>query len=203
MSEHHLRELLDELASDTPPADRSQIDAAWRAARRRRRRGTALVAASVTGAIMVSATVAISIRAEQVVDTPRGGATSSPEMTRTPTTPPESARTPTLPVAPRDPDATYGGAPVWWAPPAQMESELDFVDSVLPRTIDLSAGQPLADSAEVALGVFVVYDLETSKPRRFIALTSDGGTMELPAHQIEPNRDQEGNSGAKRCGRHR
>jgi hypothetical protein len=180
MSEQRLKDLLEELAADVPYPDGQDIDAAWQAARRRTRRVSVLAAASAAVALIVGTTVVFGTRTGDDSLPPGNGtpspASSAPERT--------------------EPDAMYGGVPVWWAPPAAAETRLQWIDSKLPKTVDVGPGQPLVEPGESALGLFAVNDLEAGRPVRFIVLTATGDTRELPARHIEGNRDQGGNAGA-------
>jgi hypothetical protein len=182
MSEQRLAELLGDLASDIPPVDGSQIEAAWQAAEHRRRRRGALVAVGAASAVIVGTAVALAIPAGDMDSPPGDGTPTAPNTSSTST--------------PEPPDTTYNGVPVWWAPPATQETKLPWLDAAPPRTIDLSPGQPTVEPGQSALGVFVVFQLPSAELDRFMVLTADGDTRELPADHIERNRDRDGNAAA-------
>jgi hypothetical protein len=184
MSEQRLKELLEDLAWDSPQPDGMRIDAAWQAAVRRRRWRSALVGAGAAAAVVLGAAVAIGVRSGDL-DVSPGGKTSSPTPSQGPST-----------SAPIPPNAKYDGVPVWWAPPAAQESKLPWLETRLPRSIDLSSGQAQIAPGQSALGLSIVWNRETGNPVRFVVLTSDGKTSELEAGQIKPNRDRDGNAGA-------
>ncbi|QLQ10532.1 MAG: hypothetical protein HZY75_09225 [Nocardioidaceae bacterium] len=96
----------------------------------------------------------------------------------------------------RPPDTHYAGAPVWWAPSAKQDKRLPWLDTVLPRSIDLSAGLAPFEPGERALAVFGVWDAETAEYQRFVVLTPAGETRLLAAPHIEDNRDESGNGAA-------
>ncbi len=185
MSEQRLKELLDDLARESPQPDSLRIDTAWQVAVRRHRRRNALVAAGAAGAVIIGLAVAVGVRTGDI---------DVPPVDTTPPTTPSHSPTSTAPTEP--PDTRYNGVPVWWAPPAAQEAELPWLDALLPRAIDLSAGQPPIVPGQPALGLFIVMNLETADPLRLVALNSDGDTAELSARHIETNHDQNGNAGA-------
>ena len=185
MSEQRLKDLLEELVADVLAPDGHSVDHAWQAARRRNRRSHVLVAAGVA-AVMVAGTAVV---AESLTDGGEPAPAPSPASPSGPERQSPSSR-------PAAPDTTYGGVPVWWAPPAEDEAGLAWLDSALPRTVDLSPGRPPVEPGSPVLGVFPVHDLEASEPGRFVVLTPDGDTRELDADHVEANRDENGNAAA-------
>lgn len=160
MTDQDLRDLLQERVSDVTTTDLSAT--AWRtAARLRRRRRIGVVAGVTAGTLAVAGVTAV------VDGTGPGGdgdpATSSP--------------------TPDEPDATVGGAPVWWSPDPAEESALPEAEDrgPLPEIIDLDPGAPSVQEAPVerAVAAFGVYDARG--PERVVLLTPDGfRTLELP-----------------------
>lgn len=186
MSEERLKVLLVDLAADVPPPDDRLIDSAWVAARRRRRRGRVLATAGVAAALVIGAVG---------VAGPLTGTREPARVDRSPASSPSAVETP-LASRPRPADASYGGVPVWWAPPASEEARLTWFGSTLPRSIDLSPGRSPVVPGDSALGVFTVQEAESARPLRFLVLTRDGETRELPASHLEPVQDEFGNAAA-------
>ncbi|MDZ5621903.1 hypothetical protein [Nocardioides bizhenqiangii] len=91
-----------------------------------------------------------------------------------------------LPTAERGP--AYGGASIWWAPPAGEETSLPWLgDSPLPQTIDLSEGLPPVPTGRRAVGVFQIRS-------RGVVLTHDGTTYSFAIDHLDPVADEEGNA---------
>lgn len=180
MSDHHLTELLHELASDAPAPRAGAADAAWRTARVRRRR-------TVVATVAASAALVLGVG---IVATTWPGEQAGPPLAPSPSSPTRSAS------PPERPHASYADVPVWWAPPAAQDAALPWLDSRLPRRIDLSPGQPAVEPGETALASFLVHDLESGRPTRWVVLTADGETRSLEADHVVPNRDPDGNGAA-------
>jgi hypothetical protein len=187
VSTERLKDLMDELVTDVGHPDGPRIDAAWEAGRRRSRRGAVLAVAGAVAVLLVGTAVVMRTGTPDAAPSPGGG---------TPRPSPSAPETPEQETGRDRPAALYEGVPVWWAPPAEEEAGLDWFDSVLPRTVDLSAGRPEVEPGQPALGVYTVHDAQGEGPIRFVVLTPDGDTRELPAGHIEANRDSGGNAGA-------
>lgn len=181
MTENRIRELLDELVVDVPRPDPAQVDRAWRVARGRRRAGSLLAAAAVASLVAGGAVTFGALR-DDIEPLP---GQRDPSPTSSPTPQPQTP-----------PDTTYEGAPVWWAPPASADAQLDWLESRIPREVDLSSGLPSLETGERALALFTVYDREPSALDRLVVLTADGETRELEADHLGRNRDEDGNGGA-------
>jgi hypothetical protein len=162
MTDQNLRDLLHERVSDLSMTDLSAT--AWRSATRIRTRRRIGAVVGVTAGALAVAGVAVVVDARSEPRSDPGPSTSSP--------------------SPADqPDATVGGAPVFWSPDPAEEDDLAALgqDVVLPETIDLAAGAPTVEAAPItsARAAFGVYD--ESGLDRVVLVTSDGErTLDLP-----------------------
>lgn len=163
MTGERLRELLEERVSDTTTVDLAST--AWdRASTARHRRRSILGAVVAVVAIVGATTVVVSGRGDEPAP-----ANSSKEASA-------SSRA--------ERAGSYGGVPVWWAPPAPQEADLPtLADSTLPADIDLSAG---AGPIPVGMRVVGLFQFEEPSPARVVAVGVDGESYSLDVGRLEP-----------------
>ncbi|WP_109507820.1 hypothetical protein [Nocardioides speluncae] len=189
MTEHTLRDTLNDIAGDITGPD--LVDRAWADATRRRRR-TQLAA---VGAI--AASVAVIAGGAAVI----GG---TPDAAPGPSHPPSSTRSPSgspspLPSGQSQPDArTDEGDPVWFSPSVPEEPSLQWAtQSVLPRTIDAGDVVHVGVGSGSAVAVVLVGDLSGEYgPTRAVVVDRNGSHTALDIGRLEPAQDQDGNGAA-------
>ncbi|WP_183092258.1 hypothetical protein [Nocardioides stalactiti] len=175
MTDQRLRELLEERVADVTTIDLG-ADAWSRASAVRRSRRTAAFAAVAAVAVVavVGATTAVVT-----------GGDDNPAPPPPATSPTESAPGPKAERA-----GTYGGVPVWWAPPADQEADLPrLTGSELPERIDLSARGGGLPAGIRAVALFQVDDDRHrfgEPPEGVVVLGSDGVTYAMDASRVEP-----------------
>lgn len=183
MNDTSLKQALDDLATALPASPAPDLDTVWQTARRRRTRGGLLLAGGLVVALAAAA------GGVQAVVTGLGSA----PVAATPSPRPSPSASPSA-----SPAASYGGAAVWWAPPATAEPDLPWLDGRLPRRIDLATDSARTDFTPgvSALALFTVVDGDTGEPRRLLLLTADGEVRRLPAEHLRAFHDEGGNAAA-------
>lgn len=162
MTDERLRDLLEERVADLTTRDLAA--GAWQeGARRRRHRRTA-------GAAVTAAVAALVVGVSLVV----GGSPAAD--------PPPSDRP-----APTEPDATVGGARVWWSPDVAEEAALPAVDSPLPDQVDLDAVGPDAatDPLTRAVAAYGVVD-GAGDVARLLLVGPEGEERTLDVSRLDP-----------------
>ncbi|WP_151084378.1 hypothetical protein [Nocardioides cynanchi] len=193
MTDHQLRDLLHESVADAAMPD--VADRAWEAGGRRRRRRAASAVGGVVSVVLVVGGLA------WAVDHREGNRSAAPTQSTKPT----RSTKPTQSGAPytgrNQPDGSYRGTSVWWAPSVGQESSLPYTATPLPTTIDLASPDSglVGDPVSRALAAFAVTRADGSL-YSIRVLGADGllrgvdlGTAPDGPAQVQPMRDPEGN----------
>jgi hypothetical protein len=179
MTTQGLRELMEERVADVEAGDLAAP--AWaRAGRVRRRRQAAAVAAGAAVVLAVAGGVAVLDDRPAADSSPTGRPTSTAPAAPTPTT---SQQGPRAELA-----GEFRGAPFWWAPPTEQDSELPVLQVPgLPDVLSMADEEPVTTPPARVDAVF-----GTAKQR--YRLLSDGQIVSVDlSDRLGPVGDEGGN----------
>ncbi|MEZ0578248.1 hypothetical protein [Nocardioides sp. MH1] len=179
MSDHRLRDLLEDRVAEIATAD--LVDGAWERAHAVRRRRAAVTASVVVAAVVGTTGVVVGTNGGHDPAPPAGSPTST-----------STSPSPEVHSGPKAHRAgSYGGADVWWAPAPAQEWELPpLTGTPLPPVVDLSPGRPAWPGGMAAVGIVQLWG---DDPGRVVVIGSDGASYTLDTSRLDPVADGGGN----------